>query len=56
MDSETFVKDFMYNVMNNQELAKKEVSYIAKKIRNRIMEYEFEKDSDGIDLSDLGIY
>lgn len=56
MDSETFVKDFMYNVMNNQELAKKEVKYLVKKIRSRIMEYEFEKDSDGIDLSDLGIY
>jgi hypothetical protein len=56
MDSETFVKDFMYNVMNNQEKAKKEVSYIVRKIRNRIMEYEFEKDSDDIDLSDLGIY
>lgn len=56
MDSETFVKDFMYNVMNNQELAKKEVNYIVKNIRNRIMEYEFERDSDDIDLSDLGIY
>jgi hypothetical protein len=56
MDSETFVKEFMYNVMNNQELAKKDVSYIVKKIRNRIMEYDFEKESDGIDLSDLGIY
>jgi hypothetical protein len=56
IDSETFIKEFMYNVMNNQELAKKELSYIVKKIRSRIMEYEFEKDSDGIDLSDLGIY
>jgi hypothetical protein len=56
MDSETFVKGFMYNVMNNQVLAKKEVEYIVRKIRNSIIEYEFEKDSDGIDLSDLGIY
>ncbi len=56
MDSETFIKDFMYNVMNNQELAKKEIGYLVKKIRSRIMEYEFEKDSDDIDLSDLGIY
>jgi hypothetical protein len=56
IESETFVKEFMYNVMNNEELAKKEVKYIVKNIRNRIMEYEFEKDSDDIDLSDLGIY
>lgn len=56
MDSETFVKEFMYNVMNNEELAKKELKYIVTSIRNRIMEYEFEKNSDDIDLSDLGIF
>jgi hypothetical protein len=56
MDSEMFVKDFMYNVMNKPELAKKEIDFIVRKIRNKITEYQFEKDSDGIDLSDLGIF
>jgi nucleoid DNA-binding protein len=56
MDSITFIDDFMKKVMNDPELAKKEVKYIVKKIRNQIMEYEFEKDSDDVDLSDFGIF
>ena len=56
MDSITFIDDFMKKVMNDPELAKKEVKYITKKIRNQIMEYEFEKGSDDVDLSDLGIF
>jgi hypothetical protein len=56
IDSETFVKEFMYNVMNNEDLAKKEVKYIVKSIRKRIMEYNFDQNSDDIDLSDLGIF
>lgn len=54
MDSEKFVTEFMYNVLNVPDIAKKEVSYIVKNIRNKIMEYNFEKDSDDVDLSELG--
>ncbi len=60
MDSETFVKDFMYHVMNDHEKASDIVKHISMKIRHRIMEYNFETSSDDIDLSDLlsdlGIY
>lgn len=54
MDSEFFVKEFMYNVLNKSELAKKEVDYIVRNIRKEIMEYNFLKEDDGFDLSSLG--
>lgn len=54
MDSEKFVKEFMYNVLNDEKQAKKEIEYIVKKIRNSILEYEFEQNFDDIDLSDFG--
>jgi hypothetical protein len=53
IDSEEFVKTFMYNVLNNQEEARKYVRYIVKQIRNRIMDYQFDNEND-IDLSELG--
>lgn len=53
MESEYFVKEFMYNVFNKPELAKKELDSIVRKIRKDILEYDFLKDSDDFDISKL---
>lgn len=54
LDSNEFI-DFMYDVLNNKEKARKEVKYIAKGIRNKIMNYQFDQDLPDIDLSELGL-
>jgi hypothetical protein len=56
-ESEEF-HEFMNDALNKPEKAQREVKSIVKKIRQKIMDYEFEKANDddlsGIDLSELG--
>jgi hypothetical protein len=54
LESKTFI-DFMTNVFNNKEKAKREVKNIVKDIRRKIVDYTFEQDLDNIDLGDLGL-
>ena len=56
IDSEKFVNEFMYNVLNKPQNAKNEIEYIVRKIRRDIMEYNFINNSDNIDFSDLGLF
>jgi hypothetical protein len=56
---EIFKKDsvefhtFMYKVLNEPEIAKKEVKNIAKNIRTSIINYQFEKESIGNDDTNI---
>ena len=54
LDSKTFI-DFMSNVFNNKEKAKREVKNMVKDMRRKIVDYSFEQDIDNIDLGDLGL-
>jgi hypothetical protein len=51
IDSETFVNEFMYNVLNNPELAKKEINFMVKDIRKKISNYQFLNDSSNDDIN-----
>ena len=54
LNSSDFI-DFMGYVLKDTEKAKKEVKYIVKDIRRKIMDYQFEQDLPDIDLSELGL-
>jgi hypothetical protein len=54
LNSSEFI-GFMSDVHNNNEKARKEVKYMAKDIRNKIMDYQFDQDLPDIDLSELGL-
>ena len=47
--------DFMNNVLNNKEKVKKDIKYMVKDIRVKIMDFNIESDLDDIDLSSLGL-
>ena len=51
MDSETFINEFMYNLLNNTELAKKELNYMVKELRQRIINYNFLNDTNNDDFN-----
>ena len=54
LDSSDFI-DFMGYVLKDKEKAKKEIKYIVKDIRNKIVNYQFDQDLPDIDLSELGL-
>jgi hypothetical protein len=41
----------MYNVLNNPELAKKEINFMVKDIRKKISNYQFLNDSSDDDIN-----
>ena len=54
LDSSDFI-DLMGYVLKDKEKAKKEIKYIVKDIRNKIINYQFDQDLPDIDLSELGL-